>query len=96
MCETKITDDIRNWMENKACYNEIDHGIIRKNYIPWFGKRGEIESLLNDIEKEYSKICEENSNLRELLSMYVSFGKAIAKNYTVQNDYLNGVDMKLK
>lgn len=95
MDDIDITSNIKKYMENKAHFDHIGYGFIRKHYVPWFGKRGEIEPLLNNIEKEYSKIYEENSDLRELLSMYVAFGEAMAKDCTVQNAYPDGMGVKL-
>ena len=52
MCETKITNDIRNYMQNDACLYEIDYGIVKENHIPWFGhhNKEKIEKLLDDID----------------------------------------------
>ena len=118
MCETKITNDIRNYMQNDACMYDIEYDLVKENHIPWFGhhNKDKIEKLLDDIDAEhksvqdkYVKIQEDqerildvifqlkvdNADLRELLSMYVAFGKAMAKDYIVQNAYPDGIGVEL-
>lgn len=60
MCKTRITNDIRDYMQNDACMYEIEYGLVKENHIPWFGHRNKekIEKLLDDIDAEYESTQE--------------------------------------
>lgn len=70
MDDINVTSNIREYMENKAYYNEIDYGFVKKCYIPWFGKRGQIEPLLDYIDEEYRKVCEENKQMKKQMNSF--------------------------